>query len=233
MDKYENCNFWAQQGSCVNYWQKGWMKQNCPMSCQVCRRCAVKEKVVGDEEETKSLWIHPENFNIKHLRIWKIFVFEPLTPLRSLQLRAKLWSAITPEWIGLTSQWKHPWMQKTARNPMSLRKSTFAFEIKKSIFLYLTYWFLGTFHRKSKNSFTASLLAFSIRFFRFNSVWRPQKYNILKQFESGLFLRGNLGEGGWVGSLHSQMTLWGTEKQLQDVIIWFVLLNGLWDNLKL
>jgi len=54
MDKYENCKFWKQQGSCVNYWQKNWMKQNCPMSCQVCRRCEVKEKVGEGEEETKS-----------------------------------------------------------------------------------------------------------------------------------------------------------------------------------
>ena len=66
-------------------------------------------------------------------------------PLRSMLWI--IWSAVTLAWIGLESHWKHPWMRKTARNPMNLSKVyLYIGRIwKKFIFVYLQCWFFQNF----------------------------------------------------------------------------------------
>ena len=52
------------------------------------------------------------------------------SPLRLQSMLWILWSALTPERIGLESHWKHPWMRKTVKNPTNLTKNPyFAFAV--------------------------------------------------------------------------------------------------------
>ena len=73
----------------------------------------------------------------------------------------KLLSAITCERIALESQWKHLRIRKTASYPMTLKMAGCLKILAKCKFLIFQKRFFGNFRENSKNSFWASLLAFS------------------------------------------------------------------------
>jgi len=126
--------------------------------------------------------------HVKELIIFEDFQCSPLSPAKAtISAREGIWSAITPERVWVR-QWKHPWMRKTARNPMNLTQIyLYIWHFwEKSIFVHLPYWFYGNFPRKSKNSFTASHLDFWSGF-----CASPPLKNPIKQYsqksESGMF----------------------------------------------
>jgi len=84
---------------------------------------------------------------------------QSLTPAQAtIRWMAKLLSAIPPEWIGLESQCKHPWMRKAAWNPMHFtQKHLYIWNCwEKSIFVNLPYWFLAIFRENEKIRFPHS-----------------------------------------------------------------------------
>jgi len=116
----------------------------------------------------------------------------------SLAYSGLLWWAAVQKRLkttALKSPRRHPRIRKTAIDPKSLKKrylNIWKFWVKCK-FLIFRERFFRNFPKNSKNSFHASLLAFSKRFFGLGYVWRPQLTKNSNQSESLLFFGEKFG----------------------------------------
>jgi len=80
----------------------------------------------------------------------------------------KILSVITPGRNGVESQWKYPWMRKTARNPMKFpKKYLYIWNLRKIHTCEFTVLNFSQFSEKIKKIISSIPLAFQFRFLCF------------------------------------------------------------------
>jgi len=129
-------------------------------------------------------------------RTCNVFTFNrnPLNPVGAKILAQKVWSVITPQWIGLESQWKHQWMRENAKNQLHFTKMyLYVWNLRKIHICDVAVLNFSKFSYKMLKHVTRIPPSVSIRFLRFADRRNTRKQDPFEKSWFGPFWGENMG----------------------------------------